>query len=212
MCIRDRAYFLFLHNVDIQMPGSDGITVFGQAAGGGFIILALLCLDPKPSRFWFPITMAGIALLAAQVRSEWLGMAFALFIWGVLARKMTRVLMITAGMLAVLLIGYALDVNIPSPAERGGAISSREIVARGISAVSPELARDVTGSEKMCIRDSPGKGPFQSHKRCFASLRHVAHGRRKLLSCSGVTFRLCVLSRRGRCRAITPKMHYRSCK
>ncbi len=146
-CVYAPAYFLFLHNVDIQMPGSDGITVFGQAAGGGFIILALLCLDPKPSRFWLPMTMAGIALLAAQVRAEWLGMGFALMIWGVLARKMTRVAMISAGMLALLAIGFALDVNIPSPAERGGAISSREIVARGVSAVSPELARDLTGSE-----------------------------------------------------------------
>ena len=65
---------------------------------------------------------------------------------GCLSRKMNRVALIGMVIFAVLAIGALLDVNLPSPEERGGAISSREIVARGLAAVSPDLARNVTGS------------------------------------------------------------------
>jgi hypothetical protein len=38
------------------------------------------------------------------------------------------------------------DIKLPSTAERGGAISSREIVARGVAAVRPETAADYTNN------------------------------------------------------------------
>jgi hypothetical protein len=148
-CIYAPAYMLFLDKVTLLMPGSDGVSVFGQANGGGFIIVSLLCLDPKPGRWWPVMAVAAAALLAAQVRAEWLGMVVATMIWGVLSKKMTRVAMIGAGIFAVLAIGALLDVNLPSPGERGGAISSTEIVARGIAAVSPDMARDLTGSDNV---------------------------------------------------------------
>jgi hypothetical protein len=146
-CMYAPAYLLFLHKVELAMPGSDGVSVFGQAGNGGFIMLGLLCLDPKPGRFWFPMSMGAMVFLAAQVRAEWAGMGLALLIWGILSRKMTRVVTFGAAIAALLTIGFLLDVTIPSPAERGGAISSPEIVARAISAVSPDLAKDLTGSE-----------------------------------------------------------------
>jgi hypothetical protein len=148
-CIYAPAYLLWLNKVYVMMPGSDGVSVFGQALGGGFIILSLLCLDPKPGRWWPVMTIAAAAFLAAQVRSEWLGMAVAMMIWGVLSRKMTRVALVLAGIFAVLAVGALLDVNVPAPAERGGAISSTEIAARGLAAVSPDLARDLTGSSNV---------------------------------------------------------------
>ena len=76
-------------------------------------------------------------------------MIVATMIWGVLSRKMTKVAMIAAGIFAVLAIGALLDVNLPSTSERGGAISSTEIVARGLAAVSPDMARDLTGSDNV---------------------------------------------------------------
>jgi hypothetical protein len=93
------------------------------------------------------MVIAAAALLAAQVRAEWLGMVVATLIWGILQRKMTRVAMIVLGLAAVLFVGFVLDIKLPAPSERGGAISSQEIVARGLAAVSPDLARDVTGSD-----------------------------------------------------------------
>jgi hypothetical protein len=147
LCIYGPAYLFSLHSLIVPMPGSVDVNVFGQPSGGGFIILGLLCLDPKPSRFWLPMTFGAFTLLAGQVRAEWVGFAFALLIWGVLARKMTRVVMVGAGLAALLLLGFLVDFNIPAPPERGGSVSSREIVARGVSAIDPELARDYTGSE-----------------------------------------------------------------
>ncbi len=148
-CIYAPAYMLVLHNVNVLMPGSDSVSVFGQANGGGFIILSLLCLDPKPARWWPVMAVAAAALLAGQVRAEWLGTGVAIMIWGVLSRKMTRVAWLGAGIFAVLAIGFLLDVNLPSPGERGGKISSTEIVARGVAAVSPDMARDLTGSDNV---------------------------------------------------------------
>jgi O-Antigen ligase len=140
------AYLLVLNKIYITMPGSEGVSIFGQAGGGGMIVLALLALDPKPSRFWLPMTMGGIQLLAGQVRAEWLGIGIAFFLWGMLSKKMSRVAGFFFSIVLLLAIGYVLDINIPSSSERGGAISTQEIVARGLSAISPELAQDVTGS------------------------------------------------------------------
>jgi hypothetical protein len=152
-CIYAPAYMLFLNKLTLTMPGSDGVRIFGQPSGGGVIILALLCLDPKPSRFWAPLTIAAAMLLAGQVRAEWVGMVLALLIWGTLSKKMTKVAMISGGMVVLLAIGSMLDVNIPAPEARGGNISSREIVARGLAAIDPALAKEVTGSANVGYYD-----------------------------------------------------------
>jgi hypothetical protein len=145
-CVYAPAYMLFLNRLTVTMPGSDGVSVFGQPSGGGVIILALLCLDPKPSRFWAPMTIAAAMLLAGQVRAEWVGMVLSLLIWGTLSKKMSKVVVIGVGIAVLLAIGSLLDIDIPAPQERGGNISSREIVARGLAAIDPTLAADFTGS------------------------------------------------------------------
>jgi hypothetical protein len=144
-CIYAPAYLLFLNKLYWSMPGSN-VPIFGQAGGGGLIVLSLICLDPKPARWWPAMAVAAFGFLAAQVRGEWLGMVVGTMIWGVLSKKMNKVALMGAGLFAVLAIGAILDVNLPSPGERGGAISSTEIVARGLAAASPDLARDLTGS------------------------------------------------------------------
>jgi hypothetical protein len=140
-CIYAPAYMLFLHKLTVTMPGSDGVPVFGQPGGGGVIILALLCLDPKPSRFWAPMTIAAAMFLAGQVRAEWVGTGLALLIWGTLSKKMTNVAIIGAGIAMLLAIGYVLDINIPAPEQRGAiyppARLSREALPRSI----PRLPR-----------------------------------------------------------------------
>ena len=145
-CVYAPAYMLFLNKLTLTMPGSDGVPVFGQPGGGGVIILALLCLDPKPSRFWAPMTIAAAMLLAGQVRAEWAGMVLALLIWGALSKKMVKAALVGVGIAVLLAIGFMLDINIPAAQERGGNISSREIVARGLAAIDPVLAEDTTGS------------------------------------------------------------------
>jgi hypothetical protein len=147
LCIYGPLYYLFLHKINIMMPGSDNVPLFGQAGGGAFVILGLLCLDKKPSRYWLPMTVAALIFLAGQVRSDWFGAALSFLIWGVLQKKMKPVAMFFLGLATLLLLGAVFDVNLPSASTRGGAISSREIVARGLSAIDPEMAKDYTGSE-----------------------------------------------------------------
>jgi hypothetical protein len=59
---------------------------------------------------------------------------------------MDRVFLIGGLVIALLAAGWMADIKLPSTAERGGAISSREIVARGVAAVSPETAADYTNN------------------------------------------------------------------
>jgi len=142
------AYFLFLDKISWTMPGSS-TPVFSQAGGGGMIILSLLAFESKPRRFWPLMVIAGMTMLAVQVRAEWLSMAVAFVVWGYLERKLRSVALVAAIVSVLLIAGYVADVNIPSPAERGGSISSREIVARGLSAISPDLAREYTDSSNV---------------------------------------------------------------
>lgn len=149
LAIYGPAYLLFLHNVKLTMPGTSDVPIFSQPGGGGLILLSLLALERKPSRFWLPMTFAALIMLAVQVRAEWLGMAIAFTIWGVLEGKMTKVLSICALVAILLLAGFVADVDLPSPAERGGSISSREIVARGLAAISPDIAQEYTDSKNI---------------------------------------------------------------
>jgi hypothetical protein len=142
------AYLLFLDRITLTMPGSD-VLIFNQVSGGGFIILALLCLEQKPSRYWWQMVIGACMTLVIQEREEWLSVAVAFSVWGLLERKMTKVLSVAGLAVVILLIGFIADVDLPGPAARGGRISSSEIAARGLSAISPELAREYTDSKNI---------------------------------------------------------------
>ena len=107
---------------------------------------AYLCIPPA-KLFIGDLTLAAFVLLRPRKLFDPWMQALTLLIWGLLSRRMTRVVTFGAAITALLAIGFLLDLTLPSSAERGGAISSSEIVARGISAVSPDLAKDLTGSE-----------------------------------------------------------------
>jgi hypothetical protein len=148
LAIYGPAYLLFLNHIKLTMPGTD-VPVFNQVGGGGFIILSLLALERKPSRYWLPMMLGAFMMLAIQEREEWISAAVAFSVWGLLERKMTKVLSVGALMLVLLMIGFIADVDLPGLAERGGRISSSEIAARGLSAISPELAKEYTSSKNI---------------------------------------------------------------
>jgi hypothetical protein len=45
---------------------------------------------------------------------------------------------------ALLVVGWAADVELPSPAGRGGAVSTREIIARAVSVIDRDLAIELS--------------------------------------------------------------------
>jgi hypothetical protein len=148
LAIYGPAYLLFLDHIKLTMPGSDTL-VFNQAGGGGLIILAFLALERKPLRYWLPMVIGAFMTLAIQEREEWISTAVAFSVWGLLERKKTKVLSVGVLVLVLLLVGLIADVDLPGPVERGGRISSSEIVARGLSAISPDLAREYTDSKNV---------------------------------------------------------------
>lgn len=148
LAIYGPAYLFFLDHIKLTMPGSD-VQVFNQAGGGGLIILALLALERKPLRYWLPMVIGAFMMLAIQEREEWISTAVAFSVWGLLERKATKVLFVGTLILMLLLVGFVADVDLPGPVERGGRISSSEIAARGLSAISPDLAKEYTDSKNI---------------------------------------------------------------
>ena len=149
LAIYGPAYMLFLSTIPVFMPGTKDVPVFSQAGGGGFLILSLLARERKPLRFWFPMLISAIMVLAIQVRAEWVSVIVGFSVWGLLERKLTKCLSAFALAGVLLLVGFVADVDLPGTAGRGGRISSTEIVARGLSAISPQLGQEFTDSKSV---------------------------------------------------------------
>jgi hypothetical protein len=132
------AYILVLSRLDIFIPGTR-IPVFGQT-GGGFAIVALLCIERRLLPVCVPLCLNAFVMLGMQVRAEWLGFFVGLTIWGVSTGRWKRLLTTFFLITTLLGIGYMSDFSIPSPRGRGGVISTRAIIGRMISGIDPELA------------------------------------------------------------------------
>ena len=140
-------YLFALQNVKLTIPGTD-VELLPQAGGGALQILGLLSLEQRPSRFWFPIAVCSFLLLAMQIRADWVGMAVAILVWGILGKKMKRVSLVVALIVCLLAIGYVGDIHLPGAASRGGEISTREIIGRGIAAIDPEMAAEYSRNSR----------------------------------------------------------------
>jgi hypothetical protein len=128
-------YFLVFRNL------GDGESL-GHPSSGLITFLAPFCFEFPLSVFWFPILIGSFNMIAAQIRADWVGLAVALAIWGVAARKLGRVFSIAGIVIGLLLIGFVFDVRVPGFADRGGEISARDTVGRALSSFDPDLARE----------------------------------------------------------------------
>ena len=137
-CVWGLLYYLFFRNVSIKIPGASEIILEPGGAA-----LALFGLNYLNLRRWWPIVaISAFLTLAGQVRGVWLAVSIALVVQAILAKKISRVFW-GFGIVAVLLTaGWVTDVVIPSPSGRGGAVASREIVARAISVIDQDAARE----------------------------------------------------------------------
>ena len=140
-------YLFALQNIKLTIPGTD-VDLLPQAGGGALQILGLLSFEQRPSRFWFPIAVCGFLLLAMQVRADWVGTAVAILVWGILGKKMQRVSLVAAFIVCLLAIGYVADIHLPGAASRGGEISTKEIVGRGIAAIDPAMAAEYSRNSR----------------------------------------------------------------
>jgi hypothetical protein len=116
------------------------IALFGQPSGSALAILGLLCFESKLRKMVLPLFLNTFVMLALQVRSEWLGFAAGLVVWGVLSRKIGGMLTGAGAIILLLGVGYLTGFGIPAPVARGGQISTMDIVGRGIAAFDSENA------------------------------------------------------------------------
>ncbi len=148
MVVYSPLYFLFLNKVHISLSGilpGNNLEVLGNPGSGSEVLVGLIAYEPNLARFWLPIVVVTCLTIANQERADWLGLGIALAIWGVLARKINRVLAIGGFIFAVLLIAFLIDLRLPALPGRGGEISARETVARMAASISPQLSLSVGG-------------------------------------------------------------------
>lgn len=141
-------YIAVLDKFTLYLPGTDA-AIFQQAGGGSLVLLGLLCFERKPMKFWLPISVGAFMLLATQVRAELVGFLLSMTVWGVLGKKMDRVIAAFAMVLGLLALGALADVHLPGMGSRGGDVSTREIVGRALSSFDPDLAADYSSNSRV---------------------------------------------------------------
>jgi hypothetical protein len=145
------AYVLFLNRVSWTMPGTSGapvvVPLFGQPYGSAVALLGLIAFEPRLGRIWHLIALNTLVMLCVQVRAEWLGFLVGLLVFAWCMKRVKP--LVIAGVLLVALIGvmYLADIDLPSPATRGGRISAGSVVARAVAPFSPILASDLAPPE-----------------------------------------------------------------
>jgi hypothetical protein len=140
-------YLAYLGKLKLNLPGTD-VPIFSQPGGGSDYLVGLLCFEPNPGKFWLPILVSGFMLLAMQIRGEWIGFLCMLAVWGVLGRKIGRLILPIGLIAALLTIGAIADIHLPGAASRGGEISTREVIGRALSAFDPEDAADYSSNSQ----------------------------------------------------------------
>ena len=130
---------------DAEMPGST-VALFGQPGGGAVAILGLLCFERDLRAVWPLLALNLMVTLAVQVRAEWLGLACGMLVWGVLARRLGRV--ITMGVIALAVLGMVELAGIQLPGRTGGTVSLAETVGRAIAPIDAELAEQISPGAK----------------------------------------------------------------
>ncbi len=140
-------YLAFLGKLKWNLPGTDA-AIFPQPGGGSDYLVGLLCFEPNPGKFWLPIAVSGFMLLAMQIRAEWVGFLCMLTIWGILGKKIGRLLLPIGLIASLLVIGAIADVHLPGASSRGGEVSTREVIGRALSAFDPEDAADYSSNSQ----------------------------------------------------------------
>ena len=133
-----------------QMAGSlrlwAGMSLIGWPAGASVAILGLLCFERNLRAVWPVLALNITVSLAMQHRAEWVGLALALLVWGVLTRQVGRV--IAVGMAGLAVIGAIELAGIQLPGRTGSGVSLTETLGRAIVPFNPELAEQIAPDAK----------------------------------------------------------------
>jgi hypothetical protein len=138
-------FLLALRHLNLFLPGTD-VPVFSPPTGQVVVILGLLCFERDLRPVWVILLVNVLVTLAWQVRAEWAGLAFGIFVWGLLSGRLGRVAALGLAGLAVLGI---MDVaGIQLTGRTGSAVSLSENVARIVAPFDLELAKELSPNAK----------------------------------------------------------------
>jgi O-Antigen ligase len=133
-------YVLLLYGIQVLIPGSPEVPVFGAPGGSALALLGLIAFERDLVKVWPWLLLNAFVMFGLQVRAEWLGFLVGLTVWGWLTKRLNRITV--GGTVLVVLLGvmYLTDLNLPSPRGRSAGISVQEIVGRGLAPLSQELS------------------------------------------------------------------------
>jgi hypothetical protein len=140
-CVWGLAYYLGVRNFSVIIPGTT-VDLIMAPGGSGMALGGMTYLDLR--RWWPVIVLSAFFVLSGQIRGGWAALGAGLVLQAMLTRTVRRLVFSAASMLVLLLIGYWTDVSLPSPAGRGGVVSSREIVARAVATVGRDAAAEIS--------------------------------------------------------------------
>ncbi|MDZ7618819.1 MAG: O-antigen ligase family protein [Patescibacteria group bacterium] len=139
-------YILVLSPLGLATEDASGpIPWFGQPNHAAAMLIALLAVEARLRRLWFPIAANSFVLLAMQIRAEWLGLVVGLALWGGMTGKVRQLALSTFGAGLLFLVWCATDVTVPVPESRGGGeMGGRELIGRVVASVDPDTAASFT--------------------------------------------------------------------
>ena len=94
-------YISMLKFLHIFIPGTT-VALFGQPVGSAVAIIELMCFQKSLTANLPILAINTVVLLAVHVRAEWLSLCVGLFLWGLLTRRLGRVVAIGLTGLAVI--------------------------------------------------------------------------------------------------------------
>ena len=138
-------YVTLLNGTWINFPGTS-VNIIGQPNGTVVVILGLLCLPRLRLTDWGALLLNLLALLAFQVRADWLAIIVAVIIWGILDRRLGHLSLACLLALGVLCGAWLANLSIPGPKDRGGDVTAEKMLARIVAPFDIDAAKELNSA------------------------------------------------------------------
>jgi hypothetical protein len=153
-------YSAVLNKVPISVPGNAGVPLFDLGLTNAAIAILGLVAFPRKSKWTVPLVLLNVAVLFGhQIRAEWVAALVALAIYLVLTRKARRLMAGLGLIVAVATVVTIINVQIPGPADRGGAVRPTDVIGRALGAFDPQLAAKFTNVQR--VQGAAGTAQFR---------------------------------------------------
>jgi O-antigen ligase len=164
-------YAIVLNKLSITVPGNPGAPLFDLGLTNAAMAILGLVVYHRRSKWLIPLILLNVAVLFGhQIRAEWLALIVSLVIYCVLTRQYRR---LVAGLGVVLVFATVItiiNVKIPGPSDRGGAVRPTDVIGRAVGSVDPELASQFTSAERV----QGANGTAQFRQEWWSGIWHSA--------------------------------------